>query len=138
MIYRRGGGAGDSLLICYHSWKASEKSIIEKTILQNPLQVTSWNIFRKPKKELMYSEKNSVSLKKADNPNKSEKGVSISHQESWIGNRAEKRRTKIEEKRLQQRAYLLLENLPSKEVAGEVLDTIKKIILQASQPWMLS
>lgn len=82
----------------------------------------------------MYSEKNSVSLKKADNPNKSEKGVSISHQESWIGNRAEKRRTKIEEKRLQQRAYLLLENLPSKEVAGEVLDTIKKIILQASQP----
>ena len=102
MIYRRGGGgAGDSLLICYHSLEASEKSILEKTILQNPLQVTSWNIFRKPKEELMYSKKNFSKSQKADNPNKSEKGVSISHQESWIGNRAEKRRTKIEEKRLQ-------------------------------------
>lgn len=68
MIYRRGGGAGDSLLICYHSLKASEKSIIEKTILQNPLQVTSWNIFRKLKKKLMYSKKNFSKSQKSWQP----------------------------------------------------------------------
>ena len=37
--------------ICYHSSTASEKSFIEKTILQNPLQAASWNIFKKLKNE---------------------------------------------------------------------------------------
>ena len=37
--------------ICYHSSTARKKSVIEKIILQNALQATSWNIFRNLKNE---------------------------------------------------------------------------------------
>ena len=47
-----------------------------------------------------------------------------------IDNRAEKKESKrkvekLKEKRLQQRAYLLLEKLITREVAGDVFDAIK-------------
>ena len=37
--------------ICYHSSTARKKSVVEKIILQNALQATSWNIFRNLKNE---------------------------------------------------------------------------------------
>ena len=39
------------LQICYHSSTASEKSFVEKTIVQNPLEMTRWNIFREFKND---------------------------------------------------------------------------------------
>ena len=100
--------------------------LIEKIILQNRLSKRRAQIFSGSSRTNKGApRKTSRSL---NNTNKPEKEVSILHWErSTITQRKseQKKGGKKREKRLQQRTYLLLEKLTTREVAGEVFDAIK-------------